>query len=243
MLSAFTTNKSADRPAPARLPQATRECKLMRSIGREAHRVIGAGALLVSAGLLAGACGSSPSAATSMGGTIAVVAAENEYGSVAAQIGGKYVTVSSVESNPNTDPHTYEVSPAWPERSPRPTLVIQNGVGDDDYMTRVESRPQGGPQGDHVQHLLGLPDDTPNPHLWYDPRTMPAVADAWPRICRRSTRRSGLRSRRTREAFVASLKPVARCHRLVPGPATRGRRRRRPNRWPITCCRPWASTT
>jgi zinc/manganese transport system substrate-binding protein len=29
-----------------------------------------------------------------------------------------------------------------------------------------------------VQHLLGLPDSTPNPHLWYDPKTMPAVAQA-----------------------------------------------------------------
>jgi zinc/manganese transport system substrate-binding protein len=29
-----------------------------------------------------------------------------------------------------------------------------------------------------VQDLLGLPDDTPNPHLWYDPRTMPLVARA-----------------------------------------------------------------
>ncbi|MGO8863622.1 MAG: metal ABC transporter solute-binding protein, Zn/Mn family, partial [Acidimicrobiales bacterium] len=27
-----------------------------------------------------------------------------------------------------------------------------------------------------VQHVLGLPDDTPNPHLWYNPKTMPAVA-------------------------------------------------------------------
>jgi zinc/manganese transport system substrate-binding protein len=29
-----------------------------------------------------------------------------------------------------------------------------------------------------VQKLLGLPDSTPNPHLWYDPKTMPAVAKA-----------------------------------------------------------------
>jgi zinc/manganese transport system substrate-binding protein len=29
-----------------------------------------------------------------------------------------------------------------------------------------------------VQHLLGLPDSTPNPHLWYKPTTMPKVASA-----------------------------------------------------------------
>lgn len=151
----------------------------MRSIGRDAHRVIGVGALLVSAGLLAGACGSSPAATSSKRGTIAIVAAENEYGSVAAQIGGKYVIVSSVESNPNTDPHTYEVSPGVAGEVAAADVVIQNGVGYDDYMTGIESAsPKAGRKVINVQHLLGLPDDTPNPHLWYDPRTMPAVADA-----------------------------------------------------------------
>ena len=29
-----------------------------------------------------------------------------------------------------------------------------------------------------VQTLLGLPNSTPNPHLWYKPTTMPAVAKA-----------------------------------------------------------------
>ena len=63
--------------------------------------------------LLLSACSSSPAGQGSKaGGTaIRVVAAENEYGNVAAQIGGKYVTVTSIESNPNTDPHTYEVEP------------------------------------------------------------------------------------------------------------------------------------
>ena len=40
------------------------------------------------------------------------VAAENEYANVLEQIGGKYVKVTAIESNPNTDPHTYEASPS-----------------------------------------------------------------------------------------------------------------------------------
>jgi zinc/manganese transport system substrate-binding protein len=109
---------------------------------------------------------------------IRVVAAENEYGNVATQIGGKYVKVTSVESNPNTDPHTYEVSPGVAQAVSAAQVVIQNGVGYDDYMTKIESASANTKRRVvDVQHLLGLPDNTPNPHLWYSPATMPKVAD------------------------------------------------------------------
>jgi len=111
--------------------------------------------------------------------TIAVVAAENQYGDVAAQIGGKDVSVTSVESNPNTDPHTYEVSPSIAQQVGAALVVIQNGVGYDNYLTRILSASSNPSRKVlNVQHLLGLPDSTPNPHLWYDPTTMPTVANA-----------------------------------------------------------------
>jgi zinc/manganese transport system substrate-binding protein len=111
--------------------------------------------------------------------TIAVVAAENQYGDVAAQIGGKDVSVTSVESNPNTDPHTYEVSPSIAQQVGAALVVIQNGVGYDNYLTRILSASSNPSRRVlTVQHLLGLPDSTPNPHLWYDPTTMPKVANA-----------------------------------------------------------------
>ncbi len=169
---------------------------------------MGVGALLLTTGLLAAACDSSPAATTSTGGTIAVVAAENQYGSVATQIGGKYVTVSSVESNPNTDPHTYEVSPGVAGEVAAADVVIQNGVGYDDYMTGVESAsPKAGRKVINVQHLLGLPDDTPNPHLWYDPRTMPAVADALTADLSAIDPAHAATFEANEKAFVASLNP------------------------------------
>jgi zinc/manganese transport system substrate-binding protein len=112
-------------------------------------------------------------------GTIAVVAAENEYGNVAAQIGGADVSVTSVESNPNTDPHSYEVSPDVAQEIGSAQVVVQNGIGYDDFMTKIESAsPNLSRRVLIVQQLLGLPDSTPNPHLWYDPTTMPKVANA-----------------------------------------------------------------
>ncbi|MGH2873925.1 MAG: hypothetical protein ACRDL5_15870, partial [Solirubrobacteraceae bacterium] len=64
----------------------------------------------IAIGLGVAACGSSSGDPVSASGVVSVVAAENQYGNVAQQIGGRYVQVVSVQSNPNTDPHTYEVS-------------------------------------------------------------------------------------------------------------------------------------
>jgi zinc/manganese transport system substrate-binding protein len=138
-----------------------------------------------SVALVAAGCGSSskPNAASTAasggGATVAVVAGENEYGDVASQIGGAYVSVYSVDSNPNTDPHTYEATPSVAQKIAQAKLLIENGIGYDTFMTKLASAsPNPARQVINVQQLLGLPDSTPNPHLWYDPRTMPAVAQA-----------------------------------------------------------------
>ena len=150
-----------------------------------------AAALPLSAVLLASACSSSSStpAATGASGTasaaaastvkITAIGAENEYANVISQIGGKYVNVSAIMSNPNTDPHTFEASPAVAREVSAAQLVVQNGVGYDTFMNTIESAaPSSARKVIDVQTLLGLPDSTPNPHLWYKPTTMPAVAKA-----------------------------------------------------------------
>jgi zinc/manganese transport system substrate-binding protein len=107
------------------------------------------------------------------------VGAENEYANVLGQIGGRYVHVSAVLDNPNTDPHTFESSPSVAREVSDADLVVQNGVGYDSWMDKIESAsPSSVRKVIVVQRLLGLPDSTPNPHLWYDPRTMPLVAKA-----------------------------------------------------------------
>jgi zinc/manganese transport system substrate-binding protein len=134
--------------------------------------------------LLAGCGNTSPasSSADSSGGgsaPIAAVGAENAYANVIEQIGGKYVKVSAIESNPNTDPHTYESSPSDAQAVSQAKLVVQNGVGYDTFMEKIESAsPSSSRKIINVQKLLGLPESTPNPHLWYKPTTMPAVARA-----------------------------------------------------------------
>jgi zinc/manganese transport system substrate-binding protein len=144
-----------------------------------------AAVLPLAAALLASACSSSAgvaggtSAPAASAGVITAIGAENEYADVISQVGGKYVHVSSIMSNPNTDPHAFEASPAVAREVSAARLVVQNGVGYDTFMNTIESAaPSSGRKVIDVQQLLGLPDSTPNPHLWYEPSTMPAVASA-----------------------------------------------------------------
>jgi zinc/manganese transport system substrate-binding protein len=112
-------------------------------------------------------------------GKIVAVGAENEYANVISQIGGRYVAASAIESNPNTDPHTFEASPSIAEAVGSAELVVQNGLGYDTFMNRIEAAASNSKRRViDVQQLLGLPDSTANPHLWYSPKTMPAVAAA-----------------------------------------------------------------
>ncbi len=112
-------------------------------------------------------------------GKIVAVGAESGYADVIQQVGGKYVQVSAIMSNPSTDPHTFEASIAVAREVGNAQLVVQNGLGYDSFMTTVENAvPSPSRKVIDVQRLLGLPDSTPNPHLWYAPAAMPKVANA-----------------------------------------------------------------
>jgi zinc/manganese transport system substrate-binding protein len=133
-------------------------------------------ALVFGASLLAG-CTSSLAAASN--GKIVAVGAENEYADVIQQVGGKYVQASAIMSNPNTDPHTFEASAATGRLVNASQLVVQNGLGYDTFMDTIENAvPDSSRHVIVVQKLLGLPDSTPNPHLWYKPGVMAKVAQA-----------------------------------------------------------------
>jgi zinc/manganese transport system substrate-binding protein len=128
----------------------------------------------VVASLALSGCAAQPA---STDGRIVAVGAENQYTSVITQIGGRYVDASSVMSNPNTDPHTFEASAQVATTISNASLVVQNGLGYDSFMDKIESSsPSGHRTIISAQKVLGLPDSTRNPHLWYQPSTMPAVA-------------------------------------------------------------------
>lgn len=130
-------------------------------------------------GLTACSAGQAPAEQADSTNVIVAVGAENQYANVISQIGGRYVQATAVERNPNTDPHTFEASPSVARAVGTAQLVVQNGIGYDAFMNKIEdATPDPARKVIIVQQLLGLPDSTPNPHLWYSPAAMPAVARA-----------------------------------------------------------------
>ena len=66
-----------------------------------------------------------------------MVAAENFWGSIAGQIGGKHVQVTSIISNPDTDPHSYEPTTADARALAGAQFVIENGIGYDPWVPKL----------------------------------------------------------------------------------------------------------
>jgi zinc/manganese transport system substrate-binding protein len=111
-------------------------------------------------------------------GKIAVVAAENFYGDVAQQIGGGRVAVTSVLSNPDQDPHLFETTPAVARQIAAAQVIVLNGAGYDPWMSKLLSVTTKSGRTVIVAADLTHKQPGDNPHLWYDPPTMPAVATA-----------------------------------------------------------------
>ncbi len=113
-------------------------------------------------------CGSAPPAAPA--GTVAVVAAENVWGDIAAQIGGHHVSVTSIITDPNADPHTYETTPSAAAAISGASFVIENGAGYDDFIGKLlDTNPDSSRDVINIAITVGVTGSNPNPHLWYNP--------------------------------------------------------------------------
>jgi len=107
---------------------------------------------------------------------IPVVAAENFYGDVATAIGGDHVAVTAILANPDEDPHLFEASPSVARELAAARLVVYNGADYDPWMTKLLSANRAPDRAVIVAADLVHKQAGDNPHLWYDPPTMPAVA-------------------------------------------------------------------
>jgi zinc/manganese transport system substrate-binding protein len=104
-----------------------------------------------------------------------IVAAENFYGGVAHQIAGDNATVTSILTNPNQDPHEFTSSAQTARAVADADIVIYSGIGYDDWVAKLLGT-AGKPNRIviDVANLVGRKDGD-NPHIWYDPGTMPAL--------------------------------------------------------------------
>jgi len=109
-------------------------------------------------------------------GPIPIVAAENFYGDVAQQIGGADVTVTSILSNPDEDPHLFEASPSVARAMSASRIVIYSGIDYDPWVSKLLGAAHStNRKSIEVAALVGKKSGD-NPHIWYDPRTMLTLA-------------------------------------------------------------------
>jgi zinc/manganese transport system substrate-binding protein len=148
------------------------------SHGRPRGRAVAAFAGLAVV-VLAGCSTSSGTAGrTAQPGVIDVVAAENVWGSLAAQLGGSHVHVTSLVDNPNADPHDYEPTAANARAVAFARVAIINGVGYDSWATKLAAAsPSKTRTTLTVGDLVGAKDGD-NPHRWYSPGDVRTVIDA-----------------------------------------------------------------
>jgi zinc/manganese transport system substrate-binding protein len=141
-------------------------------------------------------------------GKLSVVAAENFYGDVARQIGGDDVAVASVMSNPDQDPHLFETTPSTVRQIAAAQVVILNGADYDPWMDKLlKASPKAGRTAIVVADLVSKKAGD-NPHLWYDPGTMPAAARALAEAFAKADPAHKERYATRLKTFLASLKPI-----------------------------------
>src|SRR5215469_6206638 len=134
-----------------------------------------AGALLLLV-LTFAACGTTLQTSGSLGGPVQVVAAENFWGSIAAQVGGSHVHVTSIIVDPNADPHSYEPTTTDARTVADAQYVIVNGAGYDPWTDKLlQANPASGRKELNVGDFNGKHEGD-NPHMWYNPDYVTAVS-------------------------------------------------------------------
>lgn len=160
-------------------------------------------------GLAALAFGSAAgSAAFAQSAPIEIVAAENFYGDVAKQLGGSHVSVTSILSNPDQDPHLFEASPKAARALHRAALVVYNGADYDPWMEKLLAASNNERRITIVAAQLVGKKSGDNPHLWYDPETMPAVAKRIAAELERADAAHQAEYRANLATFLASLHAI-----------------------------------
>lgn len=109
---------------------------------------------------------------------IKVVAAESVYGDVVEQVGGAAVSVTSIVIHPNQDPHEFEASASTARAMAEASLIVYNGADYDPWAVKLLSGSRKGAR--EVIEVAALAHKKPgdNPHLWYEPAAMSALAEA-----------------------------------------------------------------
>ena len=137
-----------------------------------------------------------------------VVAAENFWGNITSQLGGRDVAVTSLITNPNADPHLFETDAADAATLAQAKVVIENGAGYDTWMRSLLSADAGSPRIVNAAQVLHVTGSDPNPHLWYDIPRVPTVAAAIAAALEKAAPQDSATFKANLARFDASLQPL-----------------------------------
>jgi zinc/manganese transport system substrate-binding protein len=148
------------------------------------------------------------SATTGTPGVVRVVAAENFWGNITSQLGGHDVTVTSLITNPNADPHLFESDAADAATLAQAQVVVENGAGYDSWMSSLLGADGGSARVVNAANVLHITGSDPNPHLWYDIPRVPAVAAAIAGALEKAAPQDTATIKANLATFDASLAPL-----------------------------------
>lgn len=149
-----------------------------------------------------------PSSAAFAASSLTIVAAENFYGDLARQVAGPHATVVSILSNPDQDPHLFEVDANTAKSLSKARVVIANGADYDPWIDKLLGASKAENRTVIVAADLVGKKSGDNPHLWYDPATMKAVAAKLADDLSQADAAHKAEYEANAKTFVAGLKPL-----------------------------------
>ncbi|ANS63267.1 ChaT2 protein [Streptomyces lincolnensis] len=168
--------------------------------------------------LLAGCSSSSDSSSDTSGShqavassKVAVVASTNVYGDITEQIGGDKVSVTSIISDPDQDPHSYEANTQNQLALSKAKVVIENGGGYDDFVDRMLKSSNSAAEVVNAVKVSGKTAPKGgelNEHVWYDFPTVAKVTDSIAAALGKADPGAAAIFTKNAEAFKAKLKPL-----------------------------------
>jgi zinc/manganese transport system substrate-binding protein len=110
------------------------------------------------------------------GKQISAVVSVSQWSDLVQALGGDCASVTTVLRSGSTDPHDYEPTPSDIAAFTGADVVLVNGAGYDSWASDAVATLDPRPAVLTVADIADVPDG--NPHLWYDPEAVQAVATA-----------------------------------------------------------------
>ncbi|GBG94250.1 metal ABC transporter substrate-binding protein [Ligilactobacillus salitolerans] len=139
---------------------------------------------------------------------IKITATTDFYGEVARAVAGKKGTVTSVINKPNVDPHDYEPTPQVSKTVAGSQIVIANGIGYDTWMNKLVKNDDSNAKYIRVGEDLMGKKSGDNPHLWYDPQTMPKLAQKIAQELGKKQPKNKAYFKKNAQKYIKSLHPI-----------------------------------